>query len=34
MDDDLEKIIEGASAIGDSAIKVLEDIIEKIDNSF
>lgn len=34
LDNDLEKIIEGATVIGDSAIKVLEDIIEKIDNSF
>ena len=34
FDDDLEKLMEGAAAIGDSAIKVLEEIIEKIDNTF
>ena len=34
LDEDLDKLIEGASEIGDSAVKVLEEIIEKIDNSF
>lgn len=34
FDEDMENIIEGAAAIGDSAIKILEEMIEKIDNSF
>jgi len=34
MDEDLEKLIEGVEEIGDSAVKVLEDITENIDNSF
>ena len=34
VEKDMEKIIESAAEIGDSAIKVLEDIIEKIDKSF
>jgi hypothetical protein len=34
MDDDLEKLIDGAAAIGDSAVKVLEDIIKELDESF
>ena len=34
MEEDLEKLIDGATEIGDSAIKVLEEIIEKIDNTF
>lgn len=34
LDADLEKIIEGATAIGDSAVKVLEDAITKFEDSF
>ena len=34
MDKDLDELIKGAAVIGDSAIKVLEDVIEKIDNTF
>jgi hypothetical protein len=34
MDEDLEKIIDGAAAIGDSAVKVLGDIIRELDDSF
>lgn len=34
MDEDLEIIMEGAAAIGDSAVKVLEDIIEELEESF
>lgn len=34
MDEDLDKLIEGAEVIGDSAVKVLEDVIEKLDNTF
>jgi len=34
MDEDLEKLIEGASEIGDSAVKVLEEIIIEIERSF
>lgn len=34
MDEDLDKLIEGAEEIGDSAVKVLEEIIERFDNSF
>lgn len=34
MDEDHEKLIDGAEEIGDSAVKVIEEIIEKIDNSF
>ena len=31
MDEDLEKLFEGAEEIGDSAVKVLEDTIDKIE---
>ena len=31
MDDDLEKLIDGAASIGDSAVKVLEDIIKELE---
>lgn len=34
FDEDLEKIIEGASAIGDSAVKVLEDVIDELGRTF
>ncbi len=34
MDEDLDKIIEGAESIGDSAVKVLEDVVRKLDESF
>lgn len=34
MDEDLEKLMDGATAIGDSAVKVLEDIIEELEDSF
>lgn len=34
MDEDLEMLKKGATAIGDSAIKVLEDIIKELDESF
>jgi hypothetical protein len=34
LDKDLDELIKGAAVIGDSAIKVLEDVIEKIDNTF
>lgn len=34
MDGHLDKLIEGAEEIGDSAVKVLEDIIQELDNSF
>lgn len=34
MDEDLDIIMEGAAAIGDSAVKVLEDIIEELEDSF
>lgn len=32
MDEDLDKLIEGAKEIGDSTLKVVEDIIESIKN--
>jgi len=34
MDDDIDRIIEGAEAIGDSAVKVLEDVVRNLDQSF
>jgi len=34
LDHDVEKIIEGAKEIGDSAVKVLEEALEKIDKKF
>lgn len=34
MDEHLDLLIDGATAIGDSAVKVLEDVIEKIEESF
>lgn len=34
MDDDLGTIMEGATAIGDSAVKVLEDVIKELEESF
>jgi len=34
MEEDLEKLKKGATTIGDSAIKVLEDIIRELDESF
>lgn len=34
MDEDLGKLMEGAAEIGDSALKVLEEVIEKLDNTF
>ncbi len=34
MDEDINKLLEGAAAIGDSAVKVLEDIIREFDESF
>lgn len=34
MDEDLELLMEGAAAIGDSAVKVLEDIIKELEDSF
>lgn len=34
MDEDLDKLLDGAAAIGDSAVKVLEDIIKELDESF
>lgn len=34
MDEDLEKVIDGVSEIEDSAVKVLEDVIEKLDETF
>lgn len=34
MEDDLGTIMEGAAAIGDSALKVLEDVIEELEESF
>ena len=34
MDEHLELLMEGATAIGDSAVKVLEDIIEELEESF
>ncbi|WP_321370856.1 DUF6565 domain-containing protein [uncultured Draconibacterium sp.] len=34
MDEDLDKIIKGATEIGDSAVKVMEDIVRELDESF
>jgi len=34
MDEDLEILMEGAAAIGDSAVKVLEDVIRELEESF
>lgn len=34
LDEDIEVIIDGAAAIGDSAVKVLEDIIKELEESF
>lgn len=34
MEDDLGTILEGAVAIGDSALKVLEDVIKELEESF
>ena len=34
MEEDLGTIIEGATAIGDSALKVLEDVIQELEESF
>lgn len=34
MDEDLDKIIDGATEIGDSAVKVMEDIVRELDESF
>lgn len=34
LDNDVEKLIEGAKEIGDSAVKVLEEAIEKIEKKF
>lgn len=34
MDEDLGIIMEGATAIGDSAVKVLEDVIKELEESF
>ncbi|HYQ56034.1 MAG TPA: DUF6565 domain-containing protein [Draconibacterium sp.] len=34
FDEDLDKIIDGATEIGDSAVKVLEDVTRKLDESF
>lgn len=34
FEEDIDKLIEGMKEIGDSAVKVVEDIIEKIDNRF
>ncbi len=34
MDEDVDHLIDGMKEIGDSAMKVVEDVIEKIDNRF
>lgn len=34
FDEDLDKIIDGATEIGDSAVKVMEDAVQKLDESF
>lgn len=34
MDKDLEELIDGATEIGDSAVKVLEDVIKTLDKTF
>lgn len=34
FDEDVDKLIEGMKEIGDSAVKVVEDLVEKIDNRF
>lgn len=34
FDEDVGKLIEGASAIGDSAVKVLEDVIDELGRTF
>ena len=34
LEEDIELLFEGAAAIGDSAVKVLEDIIEELEESF
>ncbi|WP_372647357.1 DUF6565 domain-containing protein [Draconibacterium sp.] len=34
FDEDLDKIIDGATEIGDSAVKVLEDVVKQLDESF
>ncbi len=34
LDEDVEKLMDGMKEIGDSAVKVLEDVFEEIDNQF
>ncbi len=34
MDEDIDLLIKGAAAIGDSAVKVLEDVIRELEDSF